>query len=103
MNNKIKEYKSMIFWRNVCVYSPFIVMPTVVYFIQSGFAIMVIFIYFYIMSAILLAKSVCPFCGESFYKSSHGYLFKNSFALFSNHCQHCGEPKGENIEKLNHQ
>ncbi|STY87326.1 Uncharacterised protein [Moraxella ovis] len=42
MNNKIKEYKSMMFWRNVYVYSPFIVMPTVVYFIQSGFAIMVI-------------------------------------------------------------
>lgn len=55
-----------------------------------------IFIYFYIMSAILLAKSVCPFFGESFYKSSHGYLFKNSFALFGNHCQHCGEPKGDN-------
>ncbi len=42
MNDKIKAYKSMMFWRNVCVYSPFIVMPTVVYFIQSGFAIMVI-------------------------------------------------------------
>ncbi|STZ63737.1 Uncharacterised protein [Moraxella lacunata] len=48
MNDKIKAYKSMMFWRNVCVYSPFIVMPTVFYFIQSGFAIMVIFIYFYL-------------------------------------------------------
>lgn len=100
MNDKIKAYKSMMFWRNVCVYSPFIVIATVAYLISrdwldGAFAIIMIFIYCYVMRAILLVKSLCPFCGECFYKSDLGHLFTNSFALLSNHCQHCGEPKSE--------
>lgn len=92
-----QRYKSMIFWVRFSIYSPFIVMPIVLYFMQlglnDGFAMMLIFLYLLLMGKIRLINSICPFCGEFFYKSQLGYLFKNSLALSATHCQHCKEPK----------
>ncbi|MFB6349196.1 hypothetical protein ACFBZI_07165 [Moraxella sp. ZJ142] len=91
--DKMREYRSMMFWARFCQISPFvavlIVWCLINFGLDGGFALILLFIYFYIVGAIALAKSTCPFCGGLFHQTDSD--FDRGLSFYKT-CRQCGEP-----------
>ena len=66
MNDKISQYKSLIFWRNMLIFGS-IFIAIIGWILIKIHMLWVLLPYAYVVGFVLFSKNHCPFCGYAFF------------------------------------